>query len=94
MTMLSSLGACIDFLIIIWGVPSVLWSQRPPGLAGSIWWGCVTFLVALFSIASLFAALALATSTSIGTHVIFLLVVALLIGLIVSIRRGRGPISF
>jgi hypothetical protein len=79
MTIVLSICAVIDFLVIILGVPSVLWAKKPNGALGLIWWACVTVLVATFSVASLVAALGLATSTSTAAHVILFLGVLLIL---------------
>jgi hypothetical protein len=79
MTIVLSICAVIDFLVIILGVPSVLWAKKPNGTLGLIWWGCVTLLVATFSVASLVAGLGLATSTSTAGHLILFLGVLLIL---------------
>jgi hypothetical protein len=79
MTIVFSICAVINFLVIILGVPSVLWAEKPNGALGLIWWACVTLLVATFSIASLVAALGLATSSSTAAHLILFLGVLLIL---------------
>ena len=79
MTIVLSICAVVDFLVIILGVPSVLWTKKPNGALGLIWWACVTLLVATFSVASLVAALGLASSTSTAAHLILFLGVLLIL---------------
>jgi hypothetical protein len=79
MTIVFSICAVINFLVIILGVPSVLWAEKPNGALGLIWWACVTLLVATFSIASVVAALGLATSSSTAAHLILFLGVLLIL---------------
>ena len=57
MTIVLSIGAFINFLVIILGVPYALWKERPSGSGGLIWWASVTLLVAVFALVSLVAAL-------------------------------------
>jgi hypothetical protein len=73
MTIVLSICAVIDFLVIILGVPGVLWAKKPSGTFGLVWWACVTLLVAVLSVASLVAGLGLATSASTAGHFILFL---------------------
>lgn len=86
MIIVLSICAVIDFLVIILGVPSVLWGKKPNGALGLIWWGCVTLLLAIFSIASLVAAFGLATSTSTAAHLILFLGVLLILWMFFTLR--------
>jgi hypothetical protein len=76
MAIVLSIGAFINFLVILLGVPHILWKERPSGSGGLIWWASVTLLVAVFSFVSLVAAVGLASSTSTAAH--FVLVLAIL----------------
>ena len=60
MTTLFSVGTFIDFLIILTGVPLMLWRDRPAGNGGVVWWAFVTAAVALFACVSCGTGLALA----------------------------------
>lgn len=91
MTILLSIGAVIDFLIIIFGVPSVLWTKKPDGTLGLIWWLCVTLLVALFSVASFVAALGLAISTSTAAHLVLVLGVLFILWMFFTRRAPSHP---
>jgi len=75
MTIVLSIGAIINFLVIALGVPHVLWKQKPNGSNGLIWWVIVTLLVAVFSVVSLVAALGLAISTSAASHFVLALTI-------------------
>lgn len=85
MTVVLSIGACINFAIIILGVPYVLWGKKPSGPGGLIWWLAVTLLVMIFGAVSLVAELALATSRS--TIARLVLVLAVLIIVVMFFRR-------
>lgn len=79
MTIVLSIGAFINFLVIILGVPRALWKERPSGSGGLIWWAIVTLLVAVFSCVSLVAAVGLASSTSTAAHLVLVLAVLLIL---------------
>lgn len=86
MTIVLSICAVIDFLVILVGVPSVLWRKKPEGALGLIWWICVTLLLAIFSVASLVAAFGLATSTSTAGHLILFLGVLSILWMFFTLR--------
>jgi heme A synthase len=79
MTTVLSIGAFINFLVIIVGVPVVLWREKPKGSGGLIWWVIVALLVAVFALVSLLATLLLATSASTLAHLVLVLVVLLIV---------------
>jgi hypothetical protein len=79
MTIVLSIGAFINFLVIILGVPHMLWKERPSGFSGLIWWASVTLLVAAFSLVSLVAAVGLASSTSTAAHLALVLAVVFIV---------------
>lgn len=79
MTIVLSIGAFINFLVILLGVPRVLWRERPSGSGGLIWWVSVALLVAVFSFVSLVAAVGLAASTSTAAHLVLVLAVLLIV---------------
>ena len=64
MTILFSVIAGIDFLVIVLGVPYAVWENAPKASRGPLWWAVVTLLVVIFGLVSLVAGLALATSDS------------------------------
>jgi hypothetical protein len=87
MTTVLSIGAFINFLVIIVGVPLVLWREKPKGPSGLIWWVIVALPVVVFALVSLLATLLLATSASTLAHLVLGLVV-LLIVFMFFIRRA------
>jgi hypothetical protein len=90
-TIVLGIGAAIDFLVIIFGVPGVLWTKKPDGALGLIWWLSVTLLVAIFSVASFVAALGLATSTSTAAHLVLVVGVLVILWMFFTRRAPSHP---
>jgi uncharacterized membrane protein (UPF0136 family) len=87
MTTLLSIGAFINFLVVVIGIPYFLWSQKPSGggTAGTIWWVVISAVVLVFGVISLVAGLQLATDTEFVTHI--LVPIGVLFMLYVFFRR-------
>jgi hypothetical protein len=75
MTVVLSICAFVNFLVIIVGVPHVLWKEKPKGSIGLIWWVIAALPVVVFSGVSLIAALGLAASPWTAAHIVLFLAV-------------------
>jgi hypothetical protein len=93
MTIVLSIGAFINFLVIIRGVPYALGKERPSGSGGLIWWASVTLLVAVFALVSLVAAVGLASSTSTAAHLVLVLAVLFIVWMFFSRRAPSHGIN-
>ena len=86
MTIVLSIGAFINFLVMIVGVPLVLWKEKPKGASGLVWWLIVALPVAVFALVFLVTALLLTTSAwTLGQ---FHLLLAVVLTLVMFFRRG------
>lgn len=91
MAIVLGIGAAIDFLVIILGVPGVLWTKKPSGTLGLLWWLCVTLLVAVFSVASFVAALGLAISDWTAAHFVLAIGVLAILWMFFALRAPSRP---
>jgi len=91
MTVVLSIGAFVNFLVIILSVPYALWKEKPNGSMGLVWWVIAASPVVVVSLVSLIAARGLAAGSWTAGHVILFLAVLFILWMFFNRKTFARP---